>query len=352
VVVLGAVLLFYSTRNAKASKAPAGASSGEVGGAGSAGKTPVDLFLVQKKPFTDALEGLVGTVKGDTIELTFNGQEERLTNVHVRLGQPVKKGQILFELDHTRAEARKNQAEIAYDRAKDLKEAGGATIKDVREAQAAYDIAKKDYDDTFIYAAKSGHMSEINKQVGETIGRSEVIGVLVSNEDKLVVETGVIESQLGKLSPGQKAEVRIDALGQKLEGRVLGVSREVTMTGRTGTVVIGLPAAVQAKLRPGMSASCRIILFNKETFVIPAKAYDKDRGGVYQVGDKNKVAFVPVTLGVLTDEHFEAVDGLKEGDKIVANLVAHPVQENAEVAPNEQYARYEPEEKSAKPGTP
>ena len=45
------------------------------------------------------------------------------------------------------------------------------------------------------------------------------------------------------------------ALGsQSIQGHVQGISREVSTTGRTGTIVIALPGSVQHRLRPGLSA--------------------------------------------------------------------------------------------------
>jgi len=48
------------------------------------------LFEVRKSRLPDAINGLIGTIKGNTIELTFNGQEERLAAAHVQVGQRVK----------------------------------------------------------------------------------------------------------------------------------------------------------------------------------------------------------------------------------------------------------------------
>ncbi len=332
-LVVGISRLTQAGRKPKAAHAAGEAASG--GGAEAA------LFSVEKKHFTDSIENLVGTIKGNTIELTFNGQEERLTDVHVRVGQSVKRETCLFELDHTKAEARMRQAKSVFERAGELQEAGGATQHDVDEASAVYAMAKKDYDDTFIYAPKDGQISQINRQVGETIGRSDVIAVLVSSEDRLVLETGVIESQLDRVIPGQTATVQIEALGnQPIEGEVQGISREVTTTGRTGTVVIALPRKVQHRLRPGLSARCDIRTIDRTTLVIPRGAYDKDKKGVYVVSATGKTALQPVELGVVTRDFYEVVSGLEEGDRIVADLTVTPVQDGAQVVQAGELVHY------------
>ena len=51
----------------------------------------------------------------------------------------------------------------------------------------------------------------------------------------------------------------------------------------------------------------------------PAKDIGKkDVEGVFVVGTDNKVTFRPVKVGIAGEKHFEILDGLKEGDKIVA----------------------------------
>jgi RND family efflux transporter MFP subunit len=274
--------------------------------------------------------------------LSFHGIEEILIKVHVKVGQRVKKGDLLFEIDHTRSGARKDQAEVAYERAKQMQKAGAATAMDLKEARSAYDIARRDYEDTFIRAPKDGYVSQIDRKVGEMVGRdiSGPIAVLVSSQDKLYLETGVIESQVARVKADQKVEVLIESLGPPaLEGRVTGVSREVTTTGRTGTVMVGLPAAVQAKLRPGLSATCRILTFNGQALVIPRQSFDKEKGGVYVIAD-GKAVFRPVTLGYVAPDYYEAAQGLAEGERIVRDLIINPVEDGAAVTVEGEPERY------------
>lgn len=320
--------------------------AGTLGASGS--KTPesqnVTVFAVEKSSFTDAIDGLVGTVKGDTIELSYFGPEEPLTAIHVKVGQRVKKGQLLFELDHLRAESRKDAAEVAYDRAKQMFQAGASTSMDLKESKSAYDIARRDYDDTFVRAPKDGYVSEIGRQVGETVGRDSnaPIGVLVSSQDKLFLETGVIEGQLDRVNQGQPVLVDIDSLGLlSVRGMVAGVSREVTTTGRTGTVLVGLPAQVQAQLRPGLSAKCKILTFDGMPLLIPRQAYDKEKEGVYIVRE-GKAHFTRVTLGYVAPDYYEVKEGLNVGDEIVRDLIINPVEDGAAVTVTGSAERYSP----------
>lgn len=341
VVLLGAIgALALSKRGGKA-KPAAGAAAAA---AGAAEPMSVGTFMVEKATFTDTIDGLVGTVKGDTIELTYAGPEEPIIAVHVKLGQSVSKGQLLIELDHTRSEARKNQAEAAYRKAQQLAEAGGATEQDAVEARSAYEIALRDYQDTFVRAPKAGQVSEINKQTGEVTSRNDPIAVIVGDRDKLMLETGVIESQIDRVSVGQQALVQIEAFGPDMfKGTVQGVSSEVTTTGRTGTVQIALPPQLQKKLRPGMSARCKIRTYSAFVHVIPRQAYDADKNGVYIV-EANRAVFRPVELGHATPEFYAVTKGFIGGEHIVKDLIINPVEDNGKVAPSGEPDHYTPDE--------
>ena len=51
----------------------------------------------------------------------------------------------------------------------------------------------------------------------------------------------------------------------------------------------------------------------------PAKEVGKkDVEGVFVVGTDNKVTFRAVKVGIAGEKHFEIIDGLKEGEQIVA----------------------------------
>lgn len=342
VILLTAAVCILAVISVRRYKASHVGGSSAVGGAGAPEPQSVTVFVVEKSSFTDAIEGLVGTVKGDTIELSYFGPEEPLIAIHVKVGQRVKKGELLFELDHLRVESRKDAAEVSYDRAKQMFKAGASTSMDLKESKSVYDIARRDYEDTFVRAPKDGYVSEIGRQVGETVGRdsSAPIGVLVSSQDKLFMETGVIEGQLDRVAQNQPVQVDIDSLGLLgVRGTVAGVSREVTTTGRTGTVLVGLPATVQAKLRPGLSARCKILTFDGDALLIPRQAYDKEKEGVFVVRE-GKAHFTRVTLGYVAPDYYEVKEGLKAGDEIVRDLIINPVEDGAPVTVTGSPERY------------
>lgn len=303
----------------------------------------ITLFLVQQSSFTDSINGLIGNVKGDTLDLTFGSMEDKLLKVHVQLGDSVSKGKLLMELDHTRSESKLRQAQIALNRAEQLQSIGGAAEMDVQDAQALYDLAKRDYEDSFIYAPANGTISQINKQPGELVNRNEVVATFVSDRSPLYIETGVVEDQVQSVRTGQKTRIEVDALGKlQFEGEVMGVAKEVSTTGRISTVHIRLPAKAIAQLRPGISTQCQIIVLQKRALVIPRQAYDEKKQAVYVFNAETKtLRETPVSLGYRKRDFYEVVSGLKENDRIVADLTLHPMQNGDALIPAAQDETYD-----------
>lgn len=99
-------------------------------------------------------------------------------------------------------------------------EAGLASARANRElAQAALDNAKLQLSYTDIVAAADGHIAKKSVQTGQRVQPGQALMAVVSTDWWLVANFK--ENQLGRIRPGQTAEVSIDALpGRKLRGTV------------------------------------------------------------------------------------------------------------------------------------
>ncbi len=324
-ILFGTAVVYYLFRNLGGGSL-GGVTASAINKPSAQTQKSVKLFAVERSSFSENIEGLMGTVKGETLELSFGSQEEKIKAIRVQVGQMVKRGTLLMESDHTRAAARLEQAKINWSRAKALARVGAATSLEAREARSVYKSARKDFEETFIYAPKSGYVSAINKEVGETAGHGDAVIVLVSAESLFYVETGVTEDWIDRVQEGQGAYVSIDALGDKeVQAMVSGISRELTVTGRAASVRLLLPDYLRSRLRPGMSVQCRIRIFHDpEALVVPKEAYSAEAQGVY-VENQGIVSLRKVVLGHAKQNYYQVAQGLNEGERIVANIVSHPV---------------------------
>jgi HlyD family secretion protein len=230
----------------------------------------------------------------------------------------------------------------------------------VDQATASLNDAKSALSKTTIYAPMSGRVTRLIVEQGETAVPgtfNKDAATLLTISDMAVLETKVKvdETDVARISVGDSALIQIDAFPDTtFIGRVTEISNSSVKT--TGTTTSGDQAVdyeVTIRLlnspretRPDFSATAKIVtstrknalsipiialtvrenqaLVNEDTAVGLGKPKPKkdvgkkDVEGVFVVGADNKVSFRPVKVGIAGEKHFEVLDGVKEGDKIVA----------------------------------
>lgn len=184
------------------------------------------------------------------------------------------------------AEAASRSAQAAFAAAADQAKATGfgevgaaaqERLADARisAAQAAVEVARTQLSWTVGIAATSGHVAKRNLEPGQFLSAGQPVMSIVSDSAAWVV-ANLKETQVQRVKPGQDVEVEVDALpGQKLSGKVRTVQWATgarfsllppdNASGNFTKVVQRIPvridltdAAVQAQLRPGMSANISI----------------------------------------------------------------------------------------------
>jgi HlyD family secretion protein len=161
----------------------------------------------------------------------------------------------------------------------------------------------------------------------------------------------VDETDVIRLEMGDSVEVTIDAYPDtSFIGRVTKISNSALLTA-TQTAAGSSDRAVDfeveitltnppADIRPDLSCTARIVtnirdealsvpiiaLTVREHEVVPNESVDRDTTGAGKKKDTEGVfvihddlaQFVPVQVGIAGEEHFEVLEGLREGDTIVA----------------------------------
>jgi HlyD family secretion protein len=94
----------------------------------------------------------------------------------------------------------------------------------VQQAEAALETAKAALVHTEIRAPFVGTVTQINVEVGETAGPGDVIVVLATLDQLQVRTTDLIELAVARVTEGQPAVVKVDALPDlSLSGRVASI---------------------------------------------------------------------------------------------------------------------------------
>jgi RND family efflux transporter MFP subunit len=272
----------------------------------------------------------------------------RLTQVHVGVGDRVRKGQVLATLggDTLRAEVAQSRASLAEaeaaaadavnnaQRARSLQGTGALSASQINQyltaektAQARVEAARAlvqaqqvRLTQAQVYAPDSGIISARTATVGAVVGNGAELFRLI-RQGRLEWRAEVTSAELGRITPGMTAQVTA-ASGARLGGRVRMIGPTVDPQTRSATVYVDLAPL------PGAAASARAGMFARGEFdlgVTPAVTVPQAavvvRDGfsyVYRVNPDSRVSQVKVQTGRLMGDQLEIVSGLAADARVVA----------------------------------
>jgi cobalt-zinc-cadmium efflux system membrane fusion protein len=298
-----------------------------------------------------------GSVQPDvnkTIHVTSLGSG-RVVDLKVRLGDYVKKGQVLLVIsspdlagamgDYQKASADEALARKALDRAQLLYSKGALAQKDLEGTETAEAKSKTDQQTAEnrlrVLGGDPAHpstMIELRAPVAGTIVEQNVSGFegiksldntpnlfTIADLGTLWVVCDVYENDIGEVHTGDPAEVRLNAFpGRVFKGNVSDVSRVLDPTTRSAKVRIVL-ANGDGSLRPGMFA---VVTFRsrKQTphLVVPATAVMRlqDKDWIFRKESANTFRRLEVQCTGFSGGLQVIERGAKAGDELVANALA------------------------------
>lgn len=251
----------------------------------------------------------------------------RIKKINVEVGDFVKKGQVLAEMDQIQlqqAELQMKNKELEYNRLKKLHEAGGLSQSDLDAIELAYQVSKTTYENllenSVLLSPISGVVTARNYDVGDMYAMSApVFTVEQIAPVKLLV--AISESDYSKVSKGDSVEITADAIpGKTFFGKITRIYPTIDPATRTFTVEVVVDNNYKT-LRPGMFARVTIKFGSNESVVIPDVAVVKQQGSgerfVYVVNEDGTVSYVKVVLGRRMGAEYEVLEGLVDGATIV-----------------------------------
>ncbi len=289
--------------------------------------------------------GTIEPVNSVDLSATASGT---LETVYVKQNEKVTKGQVLANIESKALNSSIKQAqntlenkESYYNRLNDLYKQGAIayqTMDDARlaylNAQAEYDKAKADLNDTIITSPMDGTVIGEPMKEGETVSQglsSQMVIVTVADLSSMKIELLVDETDIGEVAIGQSVSFTVDAYpGRTFHGTVSDISKKEhsSSSGSTSsssvvyyTVYVDINNDELEGLYPSMTARAEIGgRENKNALVVPVTALRSDTKGSYvYLKEGEDLSKVYVTTGITTDKEVEIVSGVNEGDEIVVS---------------------------------
>ena len=305
-------------------------------------KTPEKVektAIVERGKLTSGISatGALSAVDNVQINSKITG---RIVEVYVQENQHVEAGQKLLRLDdktlvatQTQAAAKLQNASATYNRYLALMNQGAIARSDFDTAEADYIVAQASYDtatsnvnDTIIYSPISGSIIGKPTPVGQTISSgisTPQVLMSVANLDKMQIETLVDESDIGQVKVGQKVNFSVDAYPDTTFN---GVVRLVSRSAVTSNNVIYYTVYVDVdnkdgKLLPTMTARTEIITGEaNDVLMVPITCLRSEGKKRYvQVYNENtkETKNVEVKVGLTGDDKVEVTGDLQVGDKVL-----------------------------------
>ncbi len=282
----------------------------------------IQKVALQSVPQT---ETYTGTVESDVKNNIAPNTPYRIEKINVEVGDQVKKGQVLVQLDASNLNQLKLQIEntkIEFNRTNELYKVGGASKAQYDNAKMQLDILETQYKqiivNTQLLSPISGIVTARNYDDGDLYKDKPVLTIEQLNPVKLLVN--VSETLYKKVKKGMPVEVELDAYeGETFSGKVNIIYPTIDPSTHTFPVEITVSNPDQ-KVRPGMFARATINFGDVQRVVVPDMAVVKQIGAgdryVYVYKD-GKVSYNKVQLGRHMGEYYEVISGVESGSDVV-----------------------------------
>jgi len=277
----------------------------------------------------------------------------RVVELHARLGDTVKKGQLLLRVqsadmsaafsDYRKAVAHAKLARIQFERAKLLYDKGAISLNDFQTAEDIENKAQVDVENTTerlrVLGGSIDHPAailDIRAPVSGVITDQQVTNAAgvaglgspnpftISDLSYVWIVCDVYENDLPSVHVGETAEIHLNAYpNQAFTGRINNVLPVLDPTLRTAKVRIEVRNP--GLMRVGMFVTAAFHSQKKETHaLVPATAilHLHDRNWVYVPAGDKKFRRVEVVDGqMLPGSMQEVISGIKPGVRVVQNAL-------------------------------
>ena len=271
-------------------------------------------------------ETYTATVESDVKNDIAPNTPYRIEKIYVDVGDNVRQGQVLVQLDASNLQQLKLQVEnqkIEFNRTSQLYQVGGASKAEYDNAKLQLDVLstqlKQLMQNTQLVAPISGVVTARNYDNGDMYNQGQPV-LTIEQTNPVKVMVNISEVYYKQVFKGMPVDIELDAYeGETFYGKVTIVYPTVDQSTHTFPVEVTISNPGQ-KVRPGMFARATVNFGDKNHVLVPDEALVKQIGAgdryvyVYKGG---KVSYNKVELGKHIGDKYEILSGVNPGDDVV-----------------------------------
>lgn len=298
----------------------------------------ITTLTAKEEVFNHVLEiqGNVTTKNLLVITPEYNGI---LTNVYVKEGQKVTKGQTLAKIDDgglsqqlAQLQIEADLAKTTYERQKRLWDQNiGSEIqylqaKSTYEAQSeAVNQLKQQVAKTTVKAPFTGTIDDVITEQGSVVAAGQTQLMRIVSLKDMYIETDIPERYITDVTRGKQVKVEFPVLGKSIDTEIRQAGDFINPANRTFKVEVAIPNN-EKNIKPNLTAKLKINDYtNENAILIPQSIISENAEGeqyVYVVNEKNAndegvAERVIIKTGKTQGDVIEVLEGIDNDVEIV-----------------------------------
>lgn len=293
----------------------------------------VEVIELKKQEVDRYIENTSNLTAFEEIHLA-SSSPGKIEKIYVEMGDKVKEGQVLVQMDRTRlhqAIIQLRNLETDLSRLDTLIKTKTISQQQYDQVKAQYDVAKSNAEfleeNTRLRAPFNGTITGKYYEDGEfysgapntTAGKAAILSIMQIDPLKAIIN--VSEQYFPYINESLKADIICETYREEVfSGQVYRVHPVIDPMSRTFQVEISMPNPKE-KLRPGMYARVNLYLGKTEALLVPAIAVLKMQGSNVKyvfLNDNGKARMVEVNIEKRYDDKLQVIsDELHEGDQLI-----------------------------------
>jgi RND family efflux transporter MFP subunit len=294
---------------------------------------PVTVATVTRQKVQEVLS-LVGTITANNDVNVVSETQGRVTAVRAKVGDFVRAGTVLVQVDDELKQAALTAAEVNYEKAKRDYERYQALLKKntitvaqldasrmaFKSAESQYIVARRQFTDTRITTPIAGYVTarpvDIGTMVQPGMSVANVVDITI-----LKARLNVAEREVFKLKEGDRVEVTTEVYpGVQFDGKIQSIASKGDEA-HTYPVEVVLQNSKEHPLKAGMFGRVAFTSVNvEESLTIPRDALV---GSIKEpkvfVVDNTTARLRSIVVGGISGETLSVTAGLREGELVVVN---------------------------------